>query len=370
MKDESEILFLGIPPSTTSQKDGFVSRINEIDKLFSEQNKTYLNIHYLRSFRKKQISFSNKTTVVTLNYFEHFFEIFKYLKKAKKIFIHSVYRGARIFPHIIFLKKKAKVCLDLHGVFPEELKYKGEKLTPIIYNWIEKHIVNFSDILVFVSKKFENYFLQKYPLTKSKIRLVIPICNFSIFQIDPTPKVESIKKKYNINENDLVFIYSGSTEIWQKVDLTLEAMSKLFAKKENIKFFILTLKPKEMENLVKNYSLPLGNKVFILKLEQEELPPYYQISHFGFVLRDDIIVNRVAFPTKLLEYLYFGLIPIMKSTDIGDFEDYGCDFIRLQDIHKINSPMKSEKNKQIARTIAENYLKELGRLKSIFLGNE
>ncbi len=370
MKNESDILFIGIHPSTTTTIDGFVSRVQEIDNVFSEKTKIYLQIHYLRSFRNKEYSYSNKTTAIKLNYFIHFFKILKYLKNAKKIYIHSIFQGARIFPHFLFLKKKAKVCLELHGVFPEELKYKGEKLTPIIYNWIEKHIVNFSDILVFVSKKFENYFLQKYPGTKSKIRLVIPTCNFSIFQIDPTPKVESIKKKYNINENDLVFIYSGSTEIWQKIELTLETISNLFAKKDNIKFFILTLKPEEMINLVEKYKLPLGNKIFILKLGHEELPPFYQISHFGFVLRDDTIVNRVAFPTKLLEYLYFGIIPIMKSTNIGDIDDYECDYIKLEDIDKIDGPLKSEKNKRIARTIAENYLKELERLKSIFLGNE
>ena len=53
--------------------------------------------------------------------------------------------------------------------------------------------------------------------------------------------------------------------------------------------------------------------------------------HLGFVLRDDVLVNRVACPTKLLEYIQYGVLPIVLSDAIGDFKELGYKYIGLDD---------------------------------------
>ncbi|MGE0906881.1 hypothetical protein AB4M30_16785 [Escherichia coli] len=71
--------------------------------------------------------------------------------------------------------------------------------------------------------------------------------------------------------------------------------------------------------------------------------------HLGFVLRDDIVVNRVACPTKLIEYLECGVVPVVKSPDIGDFNSLGYSFIKVDEIC---SPLKME---ELYEKVENNY---------------
>lgn len=63
-----------------------------------------------------------------------------------------------------------------------------------------------------------------------------------------------------------------------------------------------------------------------------ELNKEYKESHYGFILREDLIVNRVACPTKLIEYLAMGIVPIVDFEKIGDFSDFGMKYVRLDQL--------------------------------------
>ena len=64
----------------------------------------------------------------------------------------------------------------------------------------------------------------------------------------------------------------------------------------------------------------------------------YQESHYGFILREDIVVNHVACPTKLIEYLAMGVIPIVDCEKIGDFSEMGMRYVYLNDLLDHNLP--------------------------------
>ncbi len=215
-------------------------------------------------------------------------------------------------------------------------------------------------------KRFEEYFLKKYPFTIKAKRYVIPTCTAKIFdQFDPR-RTEEIAKKFNLSPNDVVFIYSGSTEVWQKIDLMMQIIQKLIDNK-NYKFILLTGNTQEMTDLAKKYGLFPRENLFISTVPPEELGNYYDIAHYGFVLRDDHILNEVSSPTKFLEYLYFGITPILKSTKIGDFMNFNIDYITIDNLNLDFLPEKSEKNKEVARKIVEMYKQELFNLKRDFL---
>ena len=72
---------------------------------------------------------------------------------------------------------------------------------------------------------------------------------------------------------------------------------------------------------------------------------YYMKNDCGVVLRNDNIVNRVACPTKLIDYLQYGLIPIVLSPHIGDFYNLGYKYIEYDEIiNHSNSYSKSKLN--------------------------
>ncbi|MFN3269609.1 MAG: hypothetical protein ACK42G_03370 [Candidatus Kapaibacteriota bacterium] len=361
-----KLLFISVYPDKNRLKEGFIQRIKEIDNLFSDCERVYLDIRFFSYFKKKVIHFDN-VTIVQAHYLLNFFDIIKLINSSNRIYIHSVYSGFRIIPHIFFTRiKKSLVCLELHGTFQEELEYKGEKYNSRLFGWFEKQLLKHTKMIVYVSKRFEEYFLKKYPFTIKAKRYVIPTCTAKIFdQFDPR-RTEEIAKKFNLSPNDVVFIYSGSTEVWQKIDLMMQIIQKLIDNK-NYKFILLTGNTQEMTDLAKKYGLFPRENLFISTVPPEELGNYYDIAHYGFVLRDDHILNEVSSPTKFLEYLYFGITPILKSTKIGDFMNFNIDYITIDNLNLDFLPEKSEKNKEVARKIVEMYKQELFNLKRDFL---
>jgi hypothetical protein len=77
-------------------------------------------------------------------------------------------------------------------------------------------------------------------------------------------------------------------------------------------------------------------------VDKAGLVHHYARADLGFVLRSESIVNRVACPTKLIEYMRFGIVPIVISPKIGDFEDYGYQFVTLEEFEQGIIPSRSQ----------------------------
>ena len=69
-----------------------------------------------------------------------------------------------------------------------------------------------------------------------------------------------------------------------------------------------------------------------------------QNFHYGFCLRENHVLNRVACPTKIIEYLVLGIIPILDYEDIGDFKSMGMNYLSVKDILSHNIPTEEERN--------------------------
>src|SRR5439155_1739018 len=113
-------------------------------------------------------------------------------------------------------------------------------------------------------------------------------------------------------------VYSGAAQRWQNVELMLELARDGI---DRFDFTFLTSDPAAFERAAERHGL--RGRVAVHSAPREQLPRYYRRADYGLVLRDDGVVNRVACPTKLSEYLAFGLIPVVKSPDLGDFPALG-----------------------------------------------
>ena len=69
-----------------------------------------------------------------------------------------------------------------------------------------------------------------------------------------------------------------------------------------------------------------------------KLVELYFTADFGLLLRENSIVNRVACPTKLVEYLRFGVIPVLDSPFVGDFAELGMAYVALEDLRSGRVP--------------------------------
>lgn len=349
MKNKT-ILFIANYPNAKNISDGMMQRIKHIDECFDAFTRIYLDIALYRNF-SKSIEEHKKVTVYHVNLIIHFFLIFKIIKRASIIYIHSVYNGFRSFPFLRLYHKPKTVILDLHGIVPEELEFSGNNFLGIIMAAIEKELIKQAHIFIHVTNSMQQFYFKKYPYLSSKQNIVYPISPGTTGALDPV-RLEVIRQSLNIHEGDVVFIYSGSAQKWQNVTLMLNEIKKLT--NPNYRHIILSGELNKIELLANKVEIPLS-KITLKNVHPSELAYYYQLAHYGFVLRDDHVLNRVANPTKLVEYLTFGITPIVMLEQIGDFVEMGYEYIPYQHLSNDMGIRKSEINRAIANQLMTNH---------------
>lgn len=350
------ILFLSKYPQTESEfRDGFFQRVENIDQFYSDDVRVYLTTSFFKNWKKKVVQ-DGLRAQISCNVFFHFFSILKLFKQASFVYIQSIYNALNLILFIFFINKF--YVLDLHGVVPEELEMQGKKKYASIFSTIEKILFKRVNVCISVTNRMSNHYKLKYPKTKAV---------FITYAILPSHLKPYIIDAMNQKDDVLEVIYSGNTQVWQNVDLMLKAIKNNLS--EKINFTILTREPKEFADKLKEHGIE-QDEIVVKSVNPEELEEYYKKSHYGFILRDDILVNQVACPTKIVEYLNYGIKPIVLSEKIGDFDEFGYEYIYINQLNDILKPLKSLKNINVISEIFDknNFKlnKEIIRIKDDF----
>lgn len=334
------ILFLAPFPNRENIRDGMVSRVQSIDNLVSEKNRAYLYVS-LRRNRKKSILDFPGVRVYNLNVVLHLLLIIKVLKSYRVFYIHSLHMAKHIFFLLPFLHP-GKIILDAHGIVPEEERYfRNNRLLVILYQMVEAILFRYADHVICVTRRMIRHFENKYPDFKGK---------FHIYRILPSRLNQENVFEFSVPDQFVRVLYSGGIAPWQKVDKVLESIER--NQSDRILYTILTGKPDFFKEKMKKYRIN-PERITVNSVDPSELYKYYREADYGFILRDDNPVNNVANPTKLIEYLYYGMIPIMLSKNIGDYSEMDIDFLPLDLFNdSIQKPLnKSVKNMHIAKKI-------------------
>jgi hypothetical protein len=216
---------------------------------------------------------------------------------------------------MIFLLSKKRV-LDIHGVVPEEFEMCGDYNNYKIFNSIEKFAVKKADVIVSVTNKMADHVIKKNGIINKKNIIVLPIL----------PNKGKISNNLNMDNMNSI-IYCGGLQKWQQVDKMLEYVNK---NKNKNKFTFLVPDPEQLLSLYKDkYEEDFPGTV--TSSPSEEVSEWYKKNSLGLVLREDIIVNNMACPTKLIEYFQNDILPIVDSENIGDFKDMGYRYISYKD---------------------------------------
>lgn len=336
------VVFISIYPTGEDLRDGMHQRIRAVDVEFDAVKRVYLSLSFKNGYFEDHVS--ENMTIIKANIIKNRKEIINILHEASHIYIHSLHNGLLLFPFLSKCDNK-NITMDIHGVVPEELKFSGKVLRSYIYSFVEKKLFSKLNNAVAVTKSMVDYYLSKYPKANQINYIVKPIYPKNSIRKNNENKLKSVKIKYNISNSDVIFIYSGNTQKWQNIDLMVKCMESMNNKK--YVFFILTQRPDVINNKIQHL-LDNGYRIFVESVDPSDLPAYYELAHYGFMLRDDVIVNKVASPTKMIEYLGYGITPIVKSPDIGDWNTEGYDFISYNDDLNNLSIRKSISNRKIA----------------------
>lgn len=203
-------------------------------------------------------------------------------------------------------KPRIKIIHWFQGILPEEVLLKsGNQKQYFILGWLERFVLKLSYANFFVSDAMRKHFNKKYGYKKSNF--VLMPCFNGILKA----KEDFIKKKQISNK----FVYIGSMASWQCLEDILLSFKKIKNKKPDSQLTIFTGEQEKAKALCEKYGVIACIDYVPLADISNKLLEF----NYGFLLRDDHLVNRVATPTKMSTYLASGVIPIYSDV-IEDFK--------------------------------------------------
>ena len=205
------------------------------------------------------------------------------------------------FLNIYRRNRKAKIIMWFQGLTPEESNMmRGNSLSSKIrfpiYNWMERVTVNKSYFNFFVSDRMQKHYSEKYSYNGDNF-MIIPCYNKNLkreyFSSDIKPKSS--------------FVYAGGIHPWQCIGETLAIFKEIEKNNTDAFLTILTKDQEKAERMIQKE----GIKNYKIKyVSLEEVIGELGMHKYGFLLREDNIINNCATPTKMNTYLAAGLMPI------------------------------------------------------------
>lgn len=239
---------------------------------------------------------------------------------------------------------------DMHGALPEEYSYNNPQITKWRLNYItdmEARTSRCADYIICQSEEMKRHIVKKYDADKNKIFVYKCGVNPDMFKLEPDKK-KQVRQQLGIPESSLVFVYAGGLMKWQKIEESLMVFSKAHEILPNSKFLILTREVDKIREFIMQLNLThLSKDIVALSSPFDKVSDYLNAADVAFLLRDDVVMNRVASPTKLAEYMACGL-PVISSKVASCWVEQqmidDCSVYCYDDVKNLNNLLDSVKN--------------------------
>ncbi|WP_294001638.1 hypothetical protein [uncultured Megasphaera sp.] len=231
-------------------------------------------------------------------------EYIKDLRQVSKkdLIVFPMGKDAYIYYH----KGYRNYILWQQGVTAEEsyLRHRSN-IRRVILNYMDDYAMKKAKVILYVSTLLRSYYESVSHCSFKEKSYIMPCFNESLRGIDLSQK----------DYDKFRFTYVGSLSVWQCFDETLNIYKRIEELVPNASIKILTFQEDEAQERAKK----IGIKNYEIKtVPKEQVRQELKDVSYGFVIRKDNIVNRVATPTKLSSYLASGVLPIY-STCLRDF---------------------------------------------------
>lgn len=196
-------------------------------------------------------------------------------------------------------RPQARVWLWIQGVFPEEARlHFDSRAREGLWRAFECLALPRVRGALVVSEAMRLHFTNRYP------RLRLPM--FTMPCVNAALNEAAFRRpgKYAAPR----FVYAGSLHAWQCVEESLASFARIRAARPAARLSIFTQDTVAAANLVGAAGL---RDVEVAHLTLPALNARLDDFKYGFVLRREHIVNRVATPTKVSTYMAHGVIPVM-----------------------------------------------------------
>lgn len=229
------------------------------------------------------VEFSSRTT-------------FPPLRKGALIVVASCMDALR------FIKRGFEnVVVWCQGIVPEESFMRRHSRTRrFALSLIESYVLKKAEFVFFVSSEMKSHYEAKYGLDFEGRYGIMPCFNSELC-------AESVLAPGKYASK--VFVYMGSLAAWQCFDDTAHLFRRIEERMPDALFKVYCFDQRGAEEKLRRAGV---QNYWVGSVPPDQVPVELRDASFGFVIREDCAVNRVATPTKLSSYLSAGVIPIFS----------------------------------------------------------
>jgi hypothetical protein len=248
---------------------------------------------------------------------------------AGRTYIHSLFgASARVLRNVLALHDVTHIW-DVHGAVPEECTYRGNVSLAVKMEALEAVVARQASRIVTVSDAMTRHLIHKHGIARERFILLPAAADSQA----PTPR-------------DASFVYSGSVDGWQGFRTMIDAINQSSL---DARFALMVTDPDRARALLGVRAL--DPRIVVTSETPQAARRRLRTFAYGFCLREDLVLNRVACPTKLVDYIAAGVVPVLSFADIGDFARLGLQSLSLEAFLAGRIPTEPERAAMAERNI-------------------
>jgi len=263
----------------------------------------------------KSHNFSNKSLGKIIKYTEWQLRVFFRFKKKNITFVNCHCLSTLPIGFFFKLFVKSKLVYDTHELETEVIESVG--IRKKINKVIEKIFIQFADVIFVVSDSIANWYKNQYNLKEVYVIRNVPYRHSS--KIDNS---DVLKAKFNIQDDEILFIYQGLLSEGRGIEILLNVFSKVDEKRH-----IVFMGKGFSENLIRKNEDDFPNIHFHPAVTPEDVILYTKSADVGISLIENVCLSYFySLPNKIFEYILSGLpIIVSEFPDMGKIVDeYKC----------------------------------------------
>lgn len=312
---------------------GDVKRISNIDREFSNcYNDKTIEVVFCPSRKLGRVKgkdffklSENTKKKYCIPLIPHANSLNPYYESLILAFLCKKYKPQAIIGEMFFPKKlvewvktvcpKTKVFADIHGAVVDENLYLNptiEKSKLDKLRETDQYTTQAADYVLCQSDEMKRYIVSNYGVQPDKICVYRCGYDANLFRHDRSARSQT-RKELGIGEEDILFVYSGGMHKWQKVDDSLRLFNNYHHYNSKSKMLVLTGDGDMLSEMMSQEEFSsIRDVVVSTSVPFQSVPTYLNACDVAFLIRDNHVMNAVASPTKLAEYLACGL-PVISS---------------------------------------------------------